>query len=638
MRATRFLQHSLLLLCGLGLLAPRALSSQRPRRAMELLHLFYLASGGNNWAPLAQEEVTGTLDLGGISGSIYQLIDLKHGRDVTEINAGPLRTKDVTLTDSSWEINQNGIVTYSDTPTAKRAAIDGSFEDRNGWFNPPENELVDDGTRRSHGKKYDLVTVTPPGGRSMTLWLNARNHLLYRIDQLDSDHHKDITFFSDYQKIDGVQIPFLVRLSNGDRSQNIVERVETIRFSSTIDQAAFIAPPSTFKDARLLGGRSSVTVPFTIFTGHILIQVSINGHAPVPFLLDTGGRNYLTPKAAKQLGVRGSGNIPLDGVGQKQENAHFAKVSELRLGAVQMLNQVFVIGPLPETLENRGKEAPIAGLVGAQLLRCFPTTFNYSKKTLTFYQPGMVPPEPSDAQAFRLYFGGGHPYMQVTVDGVAGIFGIDTGDYGSTTIFGPFYLAHKFPIEQPAQTRSQGGIGGFGTALLTRVGSLGFGRWKLKHPLVTLSFAPQGAFSTGSIAGNLGFRVLRNFVFTLDYEHQKAYFVRSSEYGMPIAYNRSGMTLAQAIDGKVLVQRVNPDTPAAEANIPVGAAILSLNGMIPSGTSLPAIDRVLSEKAGTEVNVRYTWNGEQMDAQLHLRELLPPNGEMKPLTLGSSQK
>ena len=121
-----------------------------------------------------------------------------------------------------------------------------------------------------------------------------------------------------------------------------------MRFSSTVNQAAFTAPPSAIKDAQRLGRLSSVTVPFTVVEGHILIHVSMNGRTAVPFLLDTGGRNRMTPKAATHfLGGKGSGNIPLNGIGRKLENAHFATVSELRLGAVQMLNELFVISPLP---------------------------------------------------------------------------------------------------------------------------------------------------------------------------------------------------------------------------------------------------------------------------------------------------
>ncbi len=631
MRAATILQPGILLLLGLCLLPAHGSPAHGPRRAKELLHQFYLASGGNHWAPLAQAEMTGTLDLGGIHGTFHQIIDMQQGRDVTDLDAGPLKMKQVTLPDSSWQVNQNGVVTYSDTPSARRDAIDGSFVDRNGWFTAPENELAYDGTRRVHGKRYDLVTVTPTGGRSMTLWLNARNHLLYRIVQLDAAHHRNITFFSDYRKIDGVLTPFVVRQSFGNAKQNVVERVTSTRFSSTINQAVFIPPASSFKNARLRGGRTSVTVPFTLAGGRIVIHVSINGHAPVPFLLDTGGRNYLTPRAARHLGVKSIGNVPLNGTGQKQENAHFARVRELRLGAVQMLNQVFVIGPLPETLEHRGREAPIAGLLGAQLLQSFPATFNYQKKTLTFYKPGTVPPEPSDAQAFTLYLSGGHPYLRVTVDGVAGIFGIDTGDNGPTTIFGRFYRAHRFPVEQPVQPRSEGGIGGFGTALLTRVGSLGFGSWKLEHPLVSLNFAAKGAFSSDSLAGNLGYKTLRNFVFTLDYQQRKGYLVRSSQFGTPAPYNRSGMTLAPTFDGKVLVQHVNPGTPAARAGLPVRATILSLDGKS-AQNMLPAVfNRILSQKPGTRIEVRYAWDNQDMYTQLRLRELLPPNGNMKPL-------
>ncbi|MGC8551041.1 MAG: aspartyl protease family protein [Acidobacteriaceae bacterium] len=638
MRATMILQLGILLFCGLGLLQAHALAAHGPRRAKELLHLFYLASGGNNWAPLAQAEVSGTLDLGGIHGTFHQIIDMKQGRDVTDLDAGPLKMKEVTLADSIWQVNQNGVVTYSDTPSAKRDAIDASFVDRNGWFTAPENELVYDGTRRAHGKRYDLVTVTPGGGRGMTLWLNARNHLLYRIVQMDAVHHRNITFFSDYRKIDGVLTPFFVRQSFGNGKQNIVETVRSMRFSSTIDQAAFIPPSSSFKHARLLGGRSSVTVPFTLANGRIIIHVSIDGHAPVAFLLDTGGRNYLTPRAARHLGVRSIGNVPLNGVGQKQENAHFAEVGKLRLDGVQMLHQIFVIGPLPASLEHRGKEKPIAGLLGAQLLQCFPTTFNYQKRALTFYKPGTAPPRPSDAQALPLYLSGGHPYVRVTVDGVAGIFGIDTGDNASTTIFGRFYRAHKFPVEQPVQPQSEGGIGGFGTALLTRVGRLGFGSWKLDQPLVALNFASQGAFSSDSIAGNLGYKTLRNFVFTLDYQQRKAYFVRSTQYGTPAAYNRSGMTLARTLDGKVVVQHVNPGTPAAKASLPVRATILSLNGKTGRHLLPSVFNQILSGKAGTAIEVRYAWNDEEMYTRLRLRELLPPNGTMKPLTRDSSDR
>lgn len=128
-------------------------------------------------------------------------------------------------------------------------------------------------------------------------------------------------------------------------------------------------------------------------------------------------------------------------------------------------------------------------------------------------------------------------------------------------MFGWFYNAHHFPIEIPGQERTQGGFGGYGLALRTRIGRLSFGSMALDRPLTSLNFAPTGLFSRSYTGGNLGYGVLRNFIFTLDYEHNLAYFKRSAVFGQPETYIGSGMTLKRARDGAVAVERVNPNTP-----------------------------------------------------------------------------
>ena len=625
------------ILCALGLGMSSIASAQSSPKAKTLIHLFYLASGGQNWTVLGQVEMSGDANVGGAAGRFHQIVDLRNGRDVLTIDAGPIYQKQATLVDSSWQADRSGLATVCDTPSARVDAINESYQDRNGWFTAPDDALRFQRTRRHHGEKFDLVAVTPPGGRKMTLWLGVKDHLLYRIDELDSDHHKSDTLYSDYKRIGGVMMPFTMRQTNGSASQDTVLTVKTIRFSPVVDEAAFTPPSSTFKDAQLLSNKPVATVPFTIFGGNIVVEVSIDGHAAVPFLLDTGGSNYLTPQGAKALGVKGNGNLGIGGVGTAQAKGQFAQVKDLRLGPVEMRDQQFIVGPLPEMLVNRRKEAPIAGLVGAELLRRFPTTIDYQRKTLTFFRPGSLLPRPTAAQSLRLYFDGSHPYISLDVDGAPGVFIVDTGNSSETTLFGPFYRAHQFPVEQPAQAISQGGVGGFGSALDTRIGSLGLGPWKLNDPLVTLDFAKQGAFSNDALAGNLGYDFLKNFIFTLDYEHRTGYFMRSGEFGKASDYNRAGMALERK-NGKVVVGRVNRDTPAEAAGIRVGDTILSVNGKASDDVPPDTLDDMFCKEAGARVDILYRRNGEEYRAVFQLKELLPLHGTMKPLTSSQMNK
>lgn len=595
-----------------------------------MLHLLWLASGGSNWSAVAQAELSGNITLGGTAGTFSQSIDLKNGRDVVRFDAGPIRGTQANLTDASWEADAAGIVTVHDGPGARVDAIDASFQDRNGWFNAPADELEFLGDRTEKGSSFELVAVTPSGGRRMVLWIGATDHLLWRLDTEGADHFTSSLFFADYRTIQGVLFPLSIRESNGNPSQDSVQVATTVRFSSSVDDAKFRVPGSTFKDAHWLAAQNSAQVPFTMADGRIVVNVSINGGAFLPFLLDTGAEALITPHASQMLKLRGSGDVGLSGVGSVQEPARFTRVKNLRIGPAEMSDQQFVIAALPAFLEDRGKEQPIAGLIGYEFLRRFPTTFDYQKKLLVLYKPGSdVPPLPG-AQRSRLYFDAHTPLIKVGIDDATGYFGIDTGDNSVPTIFGPFYKSNRLPVEQPVQKKSEHGFGGSNAAILTRVGSLSIGSWTVKHPLVNVTFAGTGLFSDDVLAGNLGRQTLEKFVFTLDYEHHRGYFVKSADFGTPTQYNRSGMTLQREKDGSVTIERVNPNTPAAAAGLKPGDVILSINGQSPDGQGLSDFESVLSGAAGTRLDIKYRRADKPMRVDLKLAELLPLGGVMQP--------
>lgn len=627
------LRVALILLAGLVGMAPRvAAAFWAGGRARAILHLNYLASGGEHWKQIGQVVISGALNASGTAGTFRQTVDLRGGRDAAVLDAGPLHVTEVTLPDSSWQLDQGGVVTVTDTPDARIDARNQSFIDRNGWFmaKAAANALKYLGKRREQGRTYDRIALTPEGGRAMTLWFDRDDHLLYRIDELDAAHQPQSFIYSDYRRIQGVLLPFVQRQTNGDARQDVIETVGSIMLSSAVDDGLFVAPASAFHDATLFSSGSSTTVPFELSDGLILIDVSIEGHPALPFILDTGASNIVTPATARQLGLQGTGDIPVGGAGERQTGAQLTIVKELRAGSVELRDQTFAILTMPDGLERPAGEPPVAGFLGAELLRRFPVTIDYQQKTVTFYRPGLSVPRPVGAQIVPLYFNDGHPYVELGIDDVPGIFGLDTGDDGSIALFPSFYEQHRFPVEQPVLANYAVGFGGGLVNLLTRIGSVALGDATIERPLVRLSQTAKGGFSVDAIAGNLGQQFLSNFVFTLDYERHVGYFQRSGAFGKPTDYDRSGLTLIEHGEA-LIVGRVDGWTPAARAGVRQGDTVLAINGRAAGHTPRGLYRRMLAGPAGSPITLEIRRGNSRRQIMFRLEELLPMKGRFRPL-------
>jgi len=52
---------------------------------------------------------------------------------------------------------------------------------------------------------------------------------------------------------------------------------------------------------------SEVVVPFSVEAGEVILNVSINGRGPFPFILDSGAQDALTPETVAALGLKTEG-------------------------------------------------------------------------------------------------------------------------------------------------------------------------------------------------------------------------------------------------------------------------------------------------------------------------------------------
>jgi hypothetical protein len=617
------LQARFSLFLFLLLVASLSLGQAKPTpdpNSNSLLQQMYLASGGHQWRRIAGADLSGDYDLGGLKGTFRQTIDFKNGRDVLSYDAGPTRGRQGTTQDQGWWADEKGLTTIQDAPEAHADAITQSYKDRNGWFYPsPAVPSAYEGTKAEGDRTFDLVRVSPPGGRELTLWIDSSTHRLDREIEHNASQQEETTYFSDYRDVRGVWFPFRQRQSSGDPSADVIMAVTQLQLKDRVHENEFAPPHTEIRDAHLLQNAASTIVPFTLRDGLILVDVSIDGAAPMPFFLDSGGLNLLTSEAAKKIGVKLGGNLSVNGVGTSETTAHYAQIARYQVGQAELRDQQFLVIPLPSIITSRGAgQEPIAGLIGYEVFRRFCVTIDYHQRQLTLAR---FSPRRQNGEALHLFFDGRTPFVKGAVDGTPGYFGFDTGDDGAITLFKGFFAAHDFPVELPGIGSEEGGVGGVTSTLLTRVDSLSLGSLTLSRPLTELNFASTGAFASKLNAGNIGSQVFQNFVITLDYEHRTLYLRKSPDFGYSMPYNRSGIQLDT--DGSGTVKKVAMGSPAASAGLEAGDRIVTINQQAIDGEDPTKVDDQLKQPAGTRVELSVRRHGDSKEVAITLKELLP---------------
>ncbi|MGH9676372.1 MAG: aspartyl protease family protein, partial [Candidatus Acidiferrum sp.] len=136
----------------------------------------------------------------------------------------------------------------------------------------------------------------------------------------------------------------------------------------------------------------SVTVPFELLkTGHMAVQVKVNGKGPYRLIFDTGAPiTLLNNKIAKEAGLLKNVAKPLF--------TFFGSMGEVKVGSLQVGDQkatdvpaIVMDHPTVEAISRAF--GPIDGIVGFPFFARFKMTLDYQAKTLTFIPNGFKPPD-----------------------------------------------------------------------------------------------------------------------------------------------------------------------------------------------------------------------------------------------------
>jgi membrane-associated protease RseP (regulator of RpoE activity) len=136
----------------------------------------------------------------------------------------------------------------------------------------------------------------------------------------------------------------------------------------------------------------SITVPFELLkSGHMTVQVKVNGKGPYRLIFDTGAPiTLVNNKIAKEAGLLKGMNAPaISFFG----NMGDVKIKELQVGG-QKANDVSTIVMDHPTVEAISRVfGPIDGIVGFPFFARYKMTLDYQAKTVTFAPSGFKPPD-----------------------------------------------------------------------------------------------------------------------------------------------------------------------------------------------------------------------------------------------------
>ncbi len=366
-----------------------------------------------------------------------------------------------------------------------------------------------------------------------------------------------------------------------------------------------------------------IDIPFVLEGGHIIIEASVDGNPPKPFMFDTGATNLITPDIARTLKVSPVRTERVGGIGPAVSRAETIKVGRIAFGAALLDQPIVKVIDIRNTILDRGSRPRLAGLIGAELLARYTVTIDYQRRILTLHNPGFRP----QAAAFSLPLGLSisndgltHPSISAELDGVAGDFTLDTGSGGQLFLSGNFEREHN-PFAQYGKVLSfisAGGIGGHANVQMAFGRQLRFGTAALSPPVVS---GPTDT-SSGRLhgAGLIGAGILGLFVVTIDYQSAHAYFEPVAKRTLPTVLRGTGMIFDKPDHEAFEVLDILKGSAAERAGLHRGDRIVEAAGHPARDLSVSDLGSLNSAPASGTLTIR---TSDQRRFDLAIGQILP---------------
>jgi predicted aspartyl protease len=268
--------------------------------------------------------------------------------------------------------------------------------------------------------------------------------------------------------------------------------------------------------ATVAQGAQSTTVPFTMFDNRMFVDAMIDGKGPFAMIVDTGSSSVvITPGIARQLEVVTHAAGMASGAGSGSTALSTTRLQRLSIGALPFDNlraEVIDLSPIQRAIGF----PRLDGIIGYDILRRLRVGVDMDAMQLTLSYPLFDVPKNAVEVSFTVD-GNGIPQVPAAVDGVRGLFVIDTGDRSSLTLFRHFAQAHDFYSMASVRNAITGiGVGGpiYSDVLRATVALFGS---TIPDVVTRAPLDKGGVFALGAQDASIGTGLLKRFNIVYDY-------------------------------------------------------------------------------------------------------------------------
>ena len=336
---------------------------------------------------------------------------------------------------------------------------------------------------------------------------------------------------------------------------------------------------------------SVITVPFVWHDGHIIINLSVNGHDNLKFAFDSGASATVLFESPRTQSMRLNAFSDITIQTRKIDIVNDAKV---QLKAIELSKLTILHVPIEQSpLFADADQAYFDGAIGYDLLNRYKVRINYQAQTMNFYKKELIDVDPSQWQRLPLKITGGIPYVTASLAGMNGQlnaykFVIDTGAPDYIYINSDLAKGFSFPTnyyEMPAKN-----FEGESTIKTSRVKRFQFAETEFNQ----LSAHDMPHFTDDIGVGLIGSRLLRNFDVIFDYQNKQVLVQKNAQMTTGSLIDRSGIQLEPHRQGGVVIS-VSPDSDAYKKGLRTGDIITEIAGKTIVDTNFDQLRDKLSE-------------------------------------------